>query len=224
MSQLAQVVIIGAGGGSRDVLDILEAQNALTPVYDILGFIVDPPFAKAGDLVNGRPVLGGFDWLAEHGHEVKAICGVGDPALRARLVKRALRLGVQFCSVVHPSVVRSAHVRIGQGVSINAGTIITNQVVIDDHVQVNVACSISHDVHLEPFVTLSPGVHLAGNVKLEEGCFIGIGANIIEKITVGRWSIVGAGSTIIRNVPSNTTVVGVPGKVIKTRPEGWYEG
>jgi serine acetyltransferase len=65
-------------------------------------------------------------------------------------------------------------------------------------------------------------VHISGNVKLSKGCFIGTGANIIEKIHIEEWSIVGAGSTIIRNVPANTTVVGVPGNVIRTRESGWY--
>ncbi len=218
-----QVVILGAGGGSRDVLDIFDAQHEVDSRLNVLGFIVDPQFAKHGHLVNDRPILGGFEWLAAHIEEVQVICGVGDPALRAKLIQRAAALGARFCSVVHPSVIRTPYVTIGHGVSVGAGTIITNQVVIGDHVQVNIACSLSHDVHIEQFATLSPGVRLAGNVMIQTGCFIGMGANIIEKITVGAWSIIGAGSTIVSDVPPNTTVVGVPGKVIKTRPEGWHE-
>jgi acetyltransferase EpsM len=74
----------------------------------------------------------------------------------------------------------------------------------------------------EDFVTLAPGVHISGNVTLSQGCNVGTGANILEKINVGSWSTVGAGSTIVRDVPSNTTVVGVPGRVIKKREGGWH--
>ena len=223
MTSDRRVVILGAGGGSRDVLDICDAQREVDPHLDVLGFIVDPEFAKPGHLVNDRPILGGFDWLAAHISEVRVICGVGDPVLRAKLIQRATALGARFCSVIHPSVIRTPYVTIGQGVSVGAGTIITNQVVIGDHVQVNVACSLSHDVHVEQFATLSPGVRLAGNVRVQTGCFVGMGANVIERKILGAWSIVGAGSTIVSDVPPNTTVVGVPGKVIKTRPEGWHE-
>jgi len=223
MTEDVRVVILGAGGGSRDVLDIFDAQRQAGGHHTVLGFIVDPEFAKPGHFVNDRPVLGGFEWLAAHIEEVHVICGVGDPALRAKLIQRATALGARFCSVVHPSVIRTPYVTTGQGVSIGAGTIITNQVTIGDHVQINVACSLSHDVHIGSFVTLSPGVRLAGNVRVETGCFIGMGANVIERKTLGAWSIIGAGSTIISDVPPNTTVVGVPGKVIKTRPEGWHE-
>ena len=85
----------------------------------------------------------------------------------------------------------------------------------------NLDCTIGHDVVMADFVTLAPGVHVSGWVTLEEGCYVGTGANIIERNTIGAWSIVGAGSTIIRDVPKNTTVVGTPGNVIKTREDGW---
>ncbi len=219
---IPKVVILGAGGGSRDVLDIFDACNAIHPAYSVEGFIVDPEYATPGIQFNDKPVLGGFEWLAEHHHDVQAICGVGSPELRQRLIKRAEALGVTFCTVIHPSVQMTRWVRIGAGSSIAAGCVLTNQIKMGDHVQVNVGCTISHDVILENFVTLSPGVHIAGNVHVGEGCFIGIGASCIEKKRIGVWSVIGAGAVIIDNVPPNTTVVGVPGKVIKTHPEGWH--
>jgi acetyltransferase-like isoleucine patch superfamily enzyme len=75
---------------------------------------------------------------------------------------------------------------------------------------------------LEDFVTMAPGVHVSGNVCLGEGCYVGTGANIIDKKRLGKWSIVGAGSMIISDVPANSTVVGVPAKVIKMREDGWH--
>jgi serine acetyltransferase len=110
----------------------------------------------------------------------------------------------------------------GEGIVITAGCILTNRIRLANHVHVNLDCTIGHDVILEDYVTLAPGVHVSGKVTFEEGCYIGTGANIVERIRVGAWSIIGAGSTIIRDVPPNTTVIGVPGKVIKQREFGWY--
>jgi len=219
---MQRVVIIGAGGFAREALDIIDAVNRVKPSYDFLGFIVDSRYAEPGALVNDKPVLGGFDWLEAHREETTAICGVGAPELRFRLVDRAKRLGVRFFSVTHPGAILTRWVSIGEGTIITAGCILTNRIRIGNHVHVNLACTIGHDSVLEDFVTLSPGVHVSGNVSLLEGCNAGTGANIIERKTVGAWSILGAGTTVTSDVPPDSTVVGVPGKVIRVRAGGWH--
>lgn len=216
------VVIIGAGGCAREILDIIDAVNAHENLFEMLGYIVDPQFGSPGAVVNDRPILGGYEWLENHSDEVLVVCGVGPSHHRYRLVKRAMAIGCQFCTLVHPGAVLTRWVELGQGVVIAAGCILTNQIRIGDHVQVNVACTISHDVTMADFVTLAPGVHVSGNVSLGEGAYVGAGASLIQKIHVGQWSITGAGSTVIKEVPANTTVVGVPARVIKERGEGWH--
>ena len=72
------------------------------------------------------------------------------------------------------------------------------------------------------YVTVSPGTHISGNVTVRTGGNIGTGVNIINRLEIGEWSVIGAGSTLIRDVPPNTTVVGVPGKVVTRREDGWY--
>ena len=217
-----RVVIIGAGGFAREVLDVLEAANGRTASYEILGFIVDPQYAEPGREVNGKPVLGGFEWLGRHGEDVFAICGVGASDLRYHLVARARKLGVRFFSVIHPQAMITRWVTVGEGTIVTAGCILTNRIRLGDHVQVNLDCTVGHDTVIEDFVTLAPGVHVSGNVTLCEGCSVGTGANIIEKKTVGQWATLGAGTTVISDVPSDSTVVGVPGKVVRTKPAGWH--
>lgn len=217
-----KIVIIGAGGFAREVLDVLEACNQVKPSYEMLGYIVETPYVSPGTLINESPILGGFDWLQEYKDEVYVICGVGTPQHRRRLTLHAKGIGCRFCSTVHPSAVLTRRVEMGEGVVITAGCILTNRIRIGDHVHVNLDCTIGHDSVLEDYVTLAPGVHVSGNVTLEEGCYVGTGANIIEKIRIGTWSIIGAGSTIIGNVLPNTTMVGVPGRRIKQKEVGWH--
>lgn len=217
-----RVIIIGAGGFAREVLDVLEAANARTASYEILGFIVDPQYAEPGMEVNGKPILGGFEWLGQHVDDVSAICGVGSPDLRYQLVERARKLGVRFFSVIHPQAIFTRWVTVGEGTIVTAGCILTNRITLGNHVQVNLDCTVGHDTVAEDFVTLAPGVHVSGNVTLCEGCSVGTGANIIEKKNVGSWATIGAGTTVISDVPPNSTVVGVPGKVVRTKPSGWH--
>lgn len=217
-----KVVIIGAGGFAREVLDIFNAINDVEKRFDVVGFIVDLQFGKAGTYVNGKPILGGFDWLAKNARNVKAICGVGASEHRFGLVKRAEETGVCFCNAIHPRAVLTNWINIGCGTVVTAGCTLTNQIELGSHVHLNLNCTIGHDAVVEDFVTLAPGVNVSGRVVLRQGCYVGTGANIIEDREIGAWSIVGAGTTIVKDVPGNVTVVGSPGKVIKTRLEGWH--
>lgn len=71
-------------------------------------------------------------------------------------------------------------------------------------------------------VTLYQGVTLGGTGKehgkrhptLEDSVVVGSGAKILGNITVGRNCRIGAGSVVLRNVPEDSTVVGVPGHII----------
>jgi serine O-acetyltransferase len=71
-------------------------------------------------------------------------------------------------------------------------------------------------------VTLYQGVTLGGTGKehgkrhptLEDNVVVGGGAKILGNIIIGRNCRIGAGSVVLRNVPDNSTVVGVPGHIV----------
>ena len=74
-------------------------------------------------------------------------------------------------------------------------------------------------------VLLYQGVTLGGTGK-EKGkrhptignhVVIGTGAKILGNITIGDHTKIGAGSVVIRSVPDHSTVVGVPGRVVRSR-------
>jgi sugar O-acyltransferase (sialic acid O-acetyltransferase NeuD family) len=221
-SNIKEVAIIGAGGFAREVLDIFDALNQEKNKCEVLGYIVQKQFGEAGTIINDKPLLGDFGWLEAHRDQVEVVCAVGAPQLRLRLVRQAKELGCKFLNVIHPNAVMTRWIKLGEGVVITAGCILTNNISIGNHVHINLDCTVGHDVIINDFVTLSPGVHVSGNVTIEEGCSIGTGAALIEKLKIGKWSIIGAGSTIVKDVPANTTVVGVRADVIKTREDGWH--
>ena len=216
------VVILGAGGFAREVLDVFEAANAVKPSWDVRGFLVEAGHGKPGEQINHKSVLGTLDWLDAHGSGVELICGVGAPELRQRLVGDARGRGARFCSIVHPNASMTRWVTLGEGSVVTAGCILTNRIRIGDHAQVNLACTIGHDSTVGDFATLSPGVNVSGRVEIGTGAFVGTGASLIDRVEIGSWSIVGAGAVVTRNVPANTTVVGVPARVIETREDGWH--
>ncbi len=215
------LIILGAGGFARETLDVVDAINAVSPTWDMLGFLVDPEYAEVGKIIQEKPILGDLTWLADH-PEVYVVCGVGAPEVRYRMIKEVEKYQVKFATLIHPSAITTRHNMIGSGSVITAGCVLANQIKILTHVHINRLATVGHDVVLFDFVSIAPGVNISGNVIVNEGAYIGTGASIIEKKTIGAWSIVGAGSTVIEDVPPNTTVVGSPARVIKQRPAGWH--
>ena len=71
-------------------------------------------------------------------------------------------------------------------------------------------------------VTLYQGVTLGGTGKekgkrhptIGNNVVIGAGAKVLGNITIGENCRIGAGSVVLRDVPDNSTVVGVPGHIV----------
>ena len=72
-------------------------------------------------------------------------------------------------------------------------------------------------------VTLYQGVTLGGTGKekgkrhptIKDNVMISAGAKVIGSFTVGENAKIGAGSVVVDEVPPNSTVVGIPGRVVK---------
>jgi len=144
------------------------------------------------------------------------------PATKAMLEKLDAA-GVSSPILVHPRAWVGRNVALGPGTQVAAGAMVSTDVTVGRHVIVNQGSSVAHDVALDDFATLAPGVRLSGAVRVGEGADVGTGAVVIQGLTIGAWSICGAGAVVVSDVPANTTVVGVPAKVIKERSAGWHE-
>ena len=108
--------------------------------------------------------------------------------------------------------------RFWTGVEIHPGARIGRRVFIDHGMGV----VIGETAIVGDDVTLYQGVTLGGTGKgvgkrhptLLNGVFVGNNANILGNITIGENSRVGAGSVVVRDVPPDSTVVGVPAHIV----------
>ena len=210
---MQDIVILGAGGGSRSFLWLLETINDERPAWNILGFIDENP-ALHGTIHCELPVLGGFEWF--EGRRPLVAHGVGSPAVRRRFVEKVRERGLEFVRAIAPDVRHSRFVTFGAGCLVCAGTLLTSHIKIGNHCLINLSSTIGHDTVMEDFCTLAPGVHLSGNAYLEEGVEIGAGAVVIPGRRIGRNSVIGAGAVVTSDIPENSVAVGVPAKVIKS--------
>jgi sugar O-acyltransferase (sialic acid O-acetyltransferase NeuD family) len=213
------IVIVGAGGFGREVLEIFKDQNRIKKRWNIVGF-VDDDKKLHGKMVNGYPVLGDLDWLKEHNKEnLSCVCAIGMPETRKKVVAELQKIDVKFSNAIHSSVLMSEFVELGDDVIICAGSILTVNIKIGDHVHIDTNCTVAHDAVIRNYCRLSPGVKVNGHVNLGEGVFIGAGTTLVNDTSVGNWSVIGAGAVVTENIPDNVVAVGAPARVIQNRTD-----
>ncbi|PAV27933.1 serine O-acetyltransferase [Virgibacillus profundi] len=109
------------------------------------------------------------------------------------------------------------------GIEIHPGAIIGRRFFIDHGMGVVIGetCEIGDNVTVFQGVTLGG----TGNEKgkrhptIKDNALISTGAKILGSITIGESAKVGGGSVVLKDVPDHTTVVGIPGRVVKQNGE-----
>jgi len=158
-----------------------------------------------------------------------------DPAARSKVevfftyggFKAIFRYRIAHWFYIHHmktiATIISAGSRRKYGIDIHPGAQIAGGVFIDHGVGV----VIGETTIIGTNVLLYQGVTLGGTGKetgkrhptIEDNVMISAGAKVLGNITVGHDSKIGAGSVVIRDVPAHSTVVGVPGRVVRLNSE-----
>lgn len=207
-----RVLVVGAGGHARVVLDILGQLS-----HEVVG-IIDDDLSKSGKSVGGYSVIGttqGLAGLLKKADATGAIVAIGDNDSRLRVASNLAQLGYEFITAVHPAAVVGSRVKVGAGSVVMAGAVVNCDTHVGDHVVINTGATVDHDCWVSDGCHISPGAHLAGGVHLANRVHIGIGASIVPNVAVGEASVVGAGSVVLRDIPARERWVGNPAR----RPE-----
>jgi UDP-perosamine 4-acetyltransferase len=207
------VIIAGAGGHGRVVLDILRAAGE----HAVVGFL-DANVDLHGTEVGGVPVLGHLNALPKlRSQGVRgAVVAIGDNRVRRSYAQKLAAAGVELINAVHPSAVISPSASLGRNLVIAAGAIVCTDARVADSAILNTAASADHECAIGEAAHVAPGVRLAGRVTVGEGALVGIGASVLPCLTIGPFAVIGGGALVHRDVPAGATVVGVPARVVKT--------
>lgn len=212
MSSELPLVIIGAGGFGREVLDVFESAQPSSR-HRFLGFLddVEPDLDVLGR--RNAPWLGVVARMVDL--DAEYLIGIGNGEVRRDIDAQLVGAGRASATLVHPAATIASDVELGPGAVITAGARLTTNIRAGRHLQVNLNATIGHDCVIGDYVTLNPGVCISGNVVLEDRAAIGTGANVIPGVRIGAGAIVGAGAVVIRDVPPGDTVVGAPARSVR---------
>lgn len=203
------IALIGEGGHSKVIKDMIRSSNQ----YSIIASFDDKyDSLKKEDIYYG-PLSTIKDLLKEK--EFQLVIAIGNNEIRSRISEK-LQLDIHYyATVIHPSAIISTSATIGNGTVVMPNTVINADTRIGNHVILNTGAIIEHDNFIADYAHISPNATLTGGVHVGEGTQIGAGAVVIPGKSIGEWSMVGAGSVVIQDIPSCSTAVGSPARVIK---------
>lgn len=200
LTEKDSVILYGAGGHCKVVIDILEA----------IGINIDC-------VVDDNPVASKiFNYKilkADDSSYNQVIITIGNCRIRKRIAER---INVKsFFTAIHPTAVVSHRSKIGDGTVIMQGAVIQADARVGQHCIVNTQSSIGHECSIGDYVHIASGATLSGNVEVGECSWIGVGACVKQGVKIGRNCMIGAGSVVVKDIPDNVVAFGNPCKIIK---------
>lgn len=208
-------IIIGAGTYAEVYLAYLQEAGV-----EVIGFVDDDPKYE-GQSVRKVPVLGkisNLEILREKYHLEAAYCPLGNNKLRVKFLKMAKAIGYKIPNYIHPSVIISPNVTIGEGVYILLGTTIMPHTTIKDYVMISMGVHLAHHVVLEEGVFLSTGCNFGASITAHKYAYCGISSTIMTGLhELGEDCLIGAGAVVIKDVPERAIMAGVPAKVLRVK-------
>ncbi|HEU5471771.1 MAG TPA: acetyltransferase [Actinophytocola sp.] len=213
----APLLIIGAGGLSRETLAAVEAVNSVRPQWTVLGFLDDNP-ALHGQIIDGRPVLGPTGLVAEQ-PDAAVVLTIASPrnlGTRKKIVHRLDLPAHRWATVVHPTASIAPGTELGAGSVFLAATVVTAPQVIGAHVVAMPHTTITHDDNISDYVQFASGVRLSGGVTVGESAYLGSGSMVREGLTIGAGALLGMGAVVLSDVPPGEVWVGNPARRLRT--------
>lgn len=207
---MKKIIIAGAGGFGREILQLIKDINHHAESWHIAGFINDIPNALDGyECSHG--IIGTINDCRPSADEVY-VCAIGDPVGRMQVVEKLRTKGAQFTSLIHPTAIIGSYSSIGEGLIMYSFSKISVNCEIGDFVSIASASLVGHDVTLGDYCAISPSCTLTGNVKIGDRVFLGSNSTVIPRIVVGNDVYVGAGSVVISPLKNGLKVMGNPAR------------
>lgn len=205
------VLIVGAGGHAKVVLDALLLMGGFTPL------VMDDNSKLNGTTLLRADVCAPLDDSKARGRYFHI--AIGSNAVRAKLFARLIAAGGKPLTITHPAACISVYAKIEAGAFIAAYAVVAPSAHIGAGAIINHGAIIDHDCVVGPNTHIAPQASLAGGVHIGEQAMIGAGANILPGLRIDARAIVGAGAVLRQDVGPDTVWAGVPAILQKVSPK-----
>lgn len=110
---MKRLIILGAGGCGREVLQWALDMNEKMHRWDFMGFLEKDKGALDGKNSSAE-IIGNDDDYEIHEND-EFICTVGNSVLREKIINKMERRGAKFINLIHPTSIIAHSVKLGEG-------------------------------------------------------------------------------------------------------------
>jgi sugar O-acyltransferase (sialic acid O-acetyltransferase NeuD family) len=212
---MEKIVLIGAGGHCKVIIDIIKSRNE----FEIVGITDEKQ--KINNVLD-VPIIGSDEILYQIfnsgvQYAFISIGALNNINLRNLIYDKLEKIGFKIPVLIHKNATVSEYSEIKDGTCVMPGAIINAGSCIGKNCIINTGCVIDHDCNIGNNTHISPNVTIAGNVNIGNNTHIGIGSSIIQGLSLGSNVTIGAGAVVITNINDNALAVGIPAKVIRIK-------
>lgn len=209
------MIIVGAKGFAKEILQIVSVEYEERNIKFFDNVNLDIPLKLFNEYEVLTSIESAESYLKNKNSEF--VLGIGTPTLRKKMFNLFTDLkGIPQTYISKEATIGSFDVNIGVGTIIMQGVRLTNSITIGRGCLVNLNCTVGHDTKIGDFVEISPNANISGRCSIGNLTSIGTNAIVLPDVNIGSNCVIGAGTLVLKDVPNNSVVVGVPGKIIKT--------
>jgi sugar O-acyltransferase (sialic acid O-acetyltransferase NeuD family) len=211
------IIIIGAGGGSGELVSLIRHAQAQGAMQCHLLGILDDEDRLQGKSAYELPVLGALeDWTRFQ--DARFISGIANsrvPRVRLKIVERLGIPDSRWATFVSPLAFVAETGHVGVGSILYPGAVVSTEARVGKHCVVYYHSVVHHHSSVGDGCCVAASVAIAGETRIGAGCYVGLGANIKDHVEIGDGALIGMGSVVIDDVSADTRVAGVPARVLR---------
>lgn len=205
------IIILGANGFGREVLQWIKDINKVKETWNIKGFLDDNLSALDGYDCDYKVIGTIKDWIPSEDEEF--VFAIASPKIKEILAAELKAKGAKFATIVHPTSLIGEFCEIGEGLVVTPRAKISPNVKVGNFVTV-LGCGVGHDAEIGDYSTLCGYCCINGHVKLGKKVFVGTSAVIAPSKKVGDDAYICMGSMVMTNIKSGSKVMGCPAKKV----------
>ncbi len=205
---MKNIIIAGAGGCGREILQWIEDINAETPTWHVKGFIADDRETAFEGIACDIPILDTIvDYIPQK--DDLFVCAIGSPAGKELVVTRLRAKGAEFASIIHPKSVLADDCTIGEGFIAYPYSVVCAGARIGDFVTL-LSSSVGCCAEIGDFASISSYCHILDGAQLGKCTQLSSHVIVEQDIRLGEHVFAAASSVITQNAANNSRLFGNP--------------
>ncbi len=210
---MKELLIIGASGFGRDIYDMAQNSVGYGEDFMVKGFLDFNIHALDDYPLYPKVISSEDDYEIQHNDVF--VCALGSVEQKKKVYEKMTQRGAEFYNLIDKTARISPSAILGKGCIIQSDVGIGSYVHIGNDVLIQKGAVIGHDAQVGNHCRIDCMAMFVGGVVVKDEVTIHTAAVLNHKVVVENGATVGACSFVIRKVKENTTVFGIPARVLE---------